>query len=63
MALIEYLNNTKAEKEAILEIERQTRQIQESQQKIFQLLTSISKSNHTPSSKKESLFRSNRKTC
>ncbi|MGL6339497.1 MAG: GUN4 domain-containing protein, partial [Waterburya sp.] len=52
--VLEYLNNTKAEKEAILEIERQTKQLQEFQQKIFQLLTSIS--NHTPSSKKDRFF-------
>ncbi|MGL5940732.1 MAG: GUN4 domain-containing protein [Waterburya sp.] len=47
--ILEHLHNTKAEKETILEINRQTKQLQESQQKIVQLLNSIS--NDTSSSK------------
>jgi hypothetical protein len=43
--ILEHLNNTKAEKEEILEIDRITKQLQESQQKVIQFLNSISKDN------------------
>jgi chromosome segregation ATPase len=39
--ILEYLNNTKAEKEEVIEIDRRTRQVKESQQKVAQISNSI----------------------